>query len=120
MAFETRQDMGYGYAADFYTMGAIIYEMVKGVPPYYKNNPLQFSEVSEGFQQLVLALIERDPSQRLANYSAVKKSKWLREIDWQKILKKDYKLPTRLNYYINYIHEEFITKYIDSEEIKYQ
>jgi serum/glucocorticoid-regulated kinase 2 len=25
MAFETREDMGYGYAADFYTMGAIIY-----------------------------------------------------------------------------------------------
>ena len=42
MAYETRGDDGYGYPADFYTMGAIIYEMVKGFPPYFNGQPLSF------------------------------------------------------------------------------
>jgi serum/glucocorticoid-regulated kinase 2 len=42
MAFETRDSDGYGYPADFYTMGAIIYEMVKGVPPYFRGDPPSF------------------------------------------------------------------------------
>jgi serine/threonine protein kinase len=47
MAYETRERSGYGYAADFYTMGAIIYEMVKGVPPFYQTSePPEFSDTS--------------------------------------------------------------------------
>ncbi len=47
MAYETREAQGYSYAADFYTMGAIIYEMVKSVPPFYQTEePPSFSETS--------------------------------------------------------------------------
>ena len=42
MAYETKTNDGYGYPADFYTMGAIIYEMVKGFPPYFNGQPLTF------------------------------------------------------------------------------
>ena len=35
MAAEVKAQEAYGYTADFYTMGAIIFEMVKTVPPYY-------------------------------------------------------------------------------------
>jgi serum/glucocorticoid-regulated kinase 2 len=42
MAPETKHSLGYNYSVDFYTMGAIIYEMVIGVPPYYQNSPLEF------------------------------------------------------------------------------
>lgn len=39
MAPEIKQTEGYSYSADFYTMGALIHEMVLGVPPYYEGNP---------------------------------------------------------------------------------
>ena len=50
MAYETRGDDGYGYPADFYTMGAIIYEMVKGFPPYFNGQPLSFDDSSQSFR----------------------------------------------------------------------
>lgn len=78
MAYETKEFDGYSYAADFYTMGAIIYEMVKGIPPFYQNQPPEFSDTSEGFKELVLHLIEREPSRRLSSFIEMKKCRWLR------------------------------------------
>ena len=49
MAYETKSSSGYSYPADFYTMGAIIYEMVKGFPPYFNEQPLTFDDTSSSF-----------------------------------------------------------------------
>ena len=58
MADEVRGHEGYSYPADFYTMGAIIYEMVKSVPPYYNDSgPPNFDGTSGAFRELVEALI---------------------------------------------------------------
>jgi serine/threonine protein kinase len=86
-------------------MGAIIYEMVKGIPPFYQDQEPEFSDSSEGFRELVLSLIEREPSKRLSSFIDMKKCRWLREIDWDKLMRKEYKMPTKLNFYSNYIHE---------------
>lgn len=29
---------GYNYSVDFYTIGAFLYELVTGLPPYYANS----------------------------------------------------------------------------------
>jgi hypothetical protein len=60
MAFETKDSdgYGYGYPADFYTMGAIIYEMVKGIPSYFKGEIPNFDGTSPAFRILVEALIK--------------------------------------------------------------
>ena len=42
MAPELKYSEGYSYSADFYTMGALIYELITGQPPYYQNQPLIF------------------------------------------------------------------------------
>jgi serine/threonine protein kinase len=58
MAPEIKDNVGYNYSVDFYTLGAFLYEMVMGVPPYYNNQKLFFNEgTSSGFQELVKGLI---------------------------------------------------------------
>ncbi len=38
MAPEILKRTGYNYSVDFYTMGAFLYELVTGLPPFYSNN----------------------------------------------------------------------------------
>jgi len=43
MAPEIKESVGYNYSVDFYTLGAFLYEMVMGIPPYYNNQALFFN-----------------------------------------------------------------------------
>jgi serine/threonine protein kinase len=38
MAPEVVTREGHGYAVDFYTLGALLHEMVCGLPPFYSRN----------------------------------------------------------------------------------
>lgn len=58
MAPEVKASIGYSYSVDFYTLGAFLYEMVKGVPPYYNSSSLSFNESNSlEFIALVKGLI---------------------------------------------------------------
>lgn len=50
MAYETKEMEGYSYPADFYQMGAIIYEMVRN--PLMDRFPL-IEGISSAFRELV-------------------------------------------------------------------
>ena len=52
--------------------------------------------------------------------TAIKQYKWLRGIDWEKVRNKQYTMPIRLNYYENYIHPEFTSEEIDSDQLRYE
>lgn len=58
MTPEIKNNTGYSYSVDFYTLGAFLYEMVMGIPPYYQNQPLTFNHIaSSEFKILVKGLI---------------------------------------------------------------
>ena len=39
MAPEVVKREGHGYPVDFYTLGALLHELVCGLPPYYNRDP---------------------------------------------------------------------------------
>ena len=70
MAPEIFQKNGYSYSIDFYSLGAILFEFVQGLPPFYssnkekmienieQHNKLKFkSNLSESYKNLVEKLL---------------------------------------------------------------
>jgi serum/glucocorticoid-regulated kinase 2 len=49
LAPETLKNKGTGKAADLYGLGAVLYEMLTGIPPYYNDDiPKLYKNIQEG------------------------------------------------------------------------
>jgi serine/threonine protein kinase len=104
LAPEMLSKTGSEKSADVYGIGAILYELLTGLPPFYSDNikelfrniksgMLQFPKtVKPEAQDLMRKLMNKDPSKR-PSISQVKHHVFFRDINWEELEKKKVKAP---------------------------
>ena len=97
----------YGKPMDWWTFGAILFEMVSGLPPFYSNDKkVSFEKIlytklsypnyfSQDLQSLLSGLFIKDPSKRLGSSGTVeiKNHPWFSNVNWTALLNKEFRAP---------------------------
>lgn len=109
LAPEVLRKQQYGRPVDWWCLGAVLYEMLVGLPPFYSrdcnemynrilHDKLRFPpHVSDTARSLISGLLERDPEKRLGSgptgAEEIKKHAFFSGIDWDELFRKEYKAP---------------------------
>ncbi|KAG2977970.1 hypothetical protein PC118_g12546 [Phytophthora cactorum] len=119
----------YGKAYDWWSLGVVIYEMLVGESPFYDENEhkmlsrIAYSDVvfpsdfPRDAYDLVKGLLCKDPKQRLGSehmggVDAIKRCRFFRHIDWDKLLRREVKA-----HWTPKLSGETDTRYVDPEFI---
>lgn len=110
LAPELLLNQGYTRSVDWWTLGTLLYEMLTGLPPFYDDdhnamyrkilqNPLKFPDFLENtdVKDLLVRLLQKDPSKRLNDPQVIKNHPFFKDIDWVKLLNKSYLPPFKPN-----------------------
>lgn len=88
---------------DFYTLGALFYEMLVGFPPFYSRNRQEIYEsvlysaigfpdfVPQGCRELIEALLVKNPDRRLGaqrGMAELKAHPYFAGVNWKKFMEK--------------------------------
>jgi hypothetical protein len=112
MLINRKSREGYGKAVDWWSLGTLVFEMLTGWPPFYDKNlrkmceqilrsDLQFPPhctASPEARDLIRALLQRDPAQRLGSRSGdgakeIQAHPFFRGIAWEKLDRKEVAPP---------------------------
>ncbi|TNV78858.1 hypothetical protein FGO68_gene7118 [Halteria grandinella] len=109
LAPEIITGQGHDKSVDWWSLGALIYEMLSGRPPHYSKNRKQMMQdivekriemkafFSVEAKSLLQGLLERDPAKRLGSTeedaNELKRHPWFAKIDWQKLMLKQLEPP---------------------------
>ncbi|KAI6185033.1 Serine/threonine-protein kinase sgk-1 [Aphelenchoides bicaudatus] len=108
LAPEIIQRKPYGHAVDWWTLGAVLYEMMFGLPPFYSKDHKEMYEkivyqplnvpgsTSANARQILKELLNKDRDKRLGSAKDIQELKehpFFHPIDWDKLLRREMKPP---------------------------
>ncbi|CAD8157658.1 unnamed protein product [Paramecium octaurelia] len=126
MAPEMLLKSGHNYQIDHYCLGALLYELLTGLPPYYSNNPEQIYQnilshdqplpnknLSSEAKDLINRLLQKDTQNRLGrNYGIyeILKHPWLQEFSLYKLINRSYDPPFKPDLFkMNFDQKEILS-----------
>lgn len=110
MAPEVVQGLEYGAAVDWWSLGALGFDLLTGSPPFTGNNNAKIQEkivkqklslpyyLSADAKDLLTRLLRKDPKKRLGfnmskDLQTIKKHRFFRKIDWKKLEARELEPP---------------------------
>ena len=126
LAPEIIENQGHGKAVDWWSLGAIVYEMLTGLPPFYSKDKEKlfnniklgnlkfFNYMSNNSVNFLKALFVKDPEQRLGSgvngLKDLQDHIFFKDIDWNLLYNKKIKPP-----FIPRLVSNDDTRYIDTD-----
>jgi len=113
LAPEVLRKQPYTKAVDWWCLGAVTFEMLYGLPPFYSRNTTEMYEnilhkplklrqsVSQSAQSMLRKLLQKDPKFRLGSGEAdvddIKEEDFFSDVEWEKLEKRQYTPPYNPN-----------------------